>query len=74
MLVKKARLSCDSFANWRFCAVIAILGLAGNANAVIRSPFPLRPSPPDHAHYILIGHDSINASPWPKAGKRTPSR
>jgi len=49
---------------------ILIVGAAGNASAVIRSPFPSRPMPPYHGHYIMIGGDSIIA--WPKAV--TPAR
>jgi hypothetical protein len=69
--VKTVRLK--SFASRRFCVLAAILvaGAAGNANAVIRSPFPSRPMPPYHGHYMMIGSDSITA--WPKAVTPTPS-
>jgi len=68
--VKTVRLK--SFATRRFGMLVAILivGAAGNASAVIRSPFPSRPMPPYHGHYIMIGGDSITA--WPKAV--TPAR
>jgi hypothetical protein len=71
-LVKMVRL--PSFATRRVSVLAAILvaGAAGNASAVIRSPFPSRPMPPYHGHYIMIGGDSITA--WPKAVTSTPSR
>jgi len=53
-------------------AAILVAGAAGNASAVIRSPFPSRPMPPYHSHYIMIGGDSITA--WPKAVTPTPAR
>jgi hypothetical protein len=71
-LVKMVRL--QSLATRRVSVLVAILvaGAAGNASAVIRSPFPSRPMPPYHGHYIMIGGDSITA--WPKAATSTPSR
>ncbi|PYK53482.1 MAG: hypothetical protein DME47_07025 [Verrucomicrobia bacterium] len=71
-LVKRVRL--QSLATRRVSVLVAILvaGAAGNASAVIRSPFPSRPMPPYHGHYIMIGGDSITA--WPKAVTSTPSR
>jgi hypothetical protein len=71
-LVKMVRL--QSLATRRVSVLVAILvaGAAGNASAVIRSPFPSRPMPPYHSHYITIGGDSITA--WPKAVTSTPSR
>jgi hypothetical protein len=39
-----------------------MLGVVGNASAVIRSPFPSRPSPPYQGHYIFLGHDSLTAA------------
>jgi hypothetical protein len=71
-LVKMVRL--PSLATRRVSVLVAILvaGAAGNASAVIRSPFPSRPMPPYHSHYIMIGGDSITA--WPKAVTSTPSR
>ena len=56
----------QSLATRRVSVLVAILvaGAAGNASAVIRSPFPSRPMPPYHGHYIMIGGDSITA--WPK--------
>jgi hypothetical protein len=52
-----------SFANWRVGVLAAILvtAAAGNASAVIRSPFPSRPTPPDHGHWVMMGSDSITA-------------
>jgi len=71
-LVKMVRL--QFLATRRVSVLVAILvaGAAGNASAVIRSPFPSRPMPPYHSHYITIGGDSITA--WPKAVTSTPSR
>jgi hypothetical protein len=70
--VKTARLS--PFASRRVGVVVAILvaTAAGNASAVIRSPFPSRPTPPYHGHYVMIGSDSITA--WPKAVTAAPAR
>jgi hypothetical protein len=53
-------------------AAILVAGAAGNASAVIRSPFPSRPMPPYQGHYIMIGGDSITA--WPKAITPAPAR
>jgi len=53
-------------------AAILVAGAAGNASAVIRSPFPSRPMPPYHSHYIMIGGDSITA--WPKVVTPAPAR
>jgi hypothetical protein len=39
--------------------LVAMLGLVSNASAVIRSPFPSRPSPPYQGHYMMIGKDSM---------------
>jgi hypothetical protein len=71
-LVKMVRL--PSLATRRVSVLVAILvaGAAGNASAVIRSPFPSRPMPPYHSHYITIGGNSITA--WPEAVTSTPSR
>jgi hypothetical protein len=71
-LVKAVRLK--SFASRRVCVLVTILvaGAAGNANAVIRSPFPSRPMPPYHGHYVMSSSDSIAASA--KAVSPTPSR
>jgi hypothetical protein len=52
--------------------LVAMVGAAGNASAVIRSPFPSRPSPPYQGRYIMIGNDSMTALPTP--AKPTPSR
>ena len=62
-LVKTVRL--ESFASRYVGVLVAILvaSAAGNASAVIRSPFPSRPTPPYHGHYIMIGGDSITALP-----------
>jgi hypothetical protein len=43
--------------------LVAMLGAAGNANAVIRSPFPSRPIPPYQGSYIFTGHDSLTVAP-----------
>jgi len=63
-----------SFASRRIYLLVAILvaGAAGNASAVIRSPFPSRPTPPYQGHYMMIGNDSITAGP--KAVTPAPSR
>jgi hypothetical protein len=47
-----------------------VLGLAlcSQAGAIIRPPFPIKPSPPYHGHVIVIGDDSIQQAP-PKPGK-----
>ena len=57
----------ERFASRCVGVLVAILvaGASRNAGAVIRSPFPSRPMPPYHGHYIMIGSDSITA--WPKA-------
>jgi len=52
--------------------LVAMLGLVGNATAVIRSPFPSRPSPPYQGRYVMIGNDSMMAGQ--KAVKPSPSR
>jgi hypothetical protein len=64
----------EPFATRRVGLLMAILvaGAVGNASAVIRSPFPSRPMPPYHGHYIMIGGDSITA--WPKAVTPAPAR
>jgi hypothetical protein len=49
----------------RLSVLVAMLGLVGNARAVIRSPFPSRPSPPYQARYVMIGNDSTMALPKP---------
>jgi hypothetical protein len=62
-LVETVRLK--PFASRGVGVLVAILvaGAAGNASAVIRSPFPSRPTPPYHGHYITFGSDSITACP-----------
>jgi hypothetical protein len=45
--------------------LVALLGLVGHASAVIRSPFPSRPSPPYQGRYLMIGNDSTTALPKP---------
>jgi hypothetical protein len=61
-----------SFANWRVGVLVAILvaAAAGNASAVIRSPFPSRPTPPSQGHWVTISSNSIAA--WPKAVTSAP--
>jgi hypothetical protein len=71
-LVKMVRLQFLATRRVSVLAAILVAGAAGNASAVIRSPFPSRPMPPYHSHYITIGGDSITA--WPKAVTSTPSR
>jgi hypothetical protein len=70
--VKMVRLQSLATRRVSVLAAILVAGAAGNASAVIRSPFPSRPMPPYHGHYIMIGGDSITA--WPKAVTSTPSR
>jgi hypothetical protein len=71
-LVKRVRLESSAIRRFGLLLAILVAGAAGNASAVIRSPFPSRPTPPYHGHYITIGGDSITA--WPKAVTSTPSR
>jgi hypothetical protein len=56
----------------RLSILVAILAVVGNASAVIRSPFPSRPSPPYQGRYIFLGNDSLTVAP--KTVKPTPSR
>jgi len=49
-----------------------MLSVIGNASAVIRSPFPSRPSPPYQGRYLFLGNDSLTVAP--KTVKPTPSR
>jgi hypothetical protein len=46
--------------------------VVGHASAVIRSPFPSRPSPPYQGHYVFLGNDSLIVPP--KTVKPLPSR
>jgi hypothetical protein len=71
-LVKRVRLESSAIRRFGVLVAILVAGAAGNASAVIRSPFPSRPMPPYHGHYIMIGGDSITA--WPKAVTPAPSR
>jgi hypothetical protein len=71
-LVKMVRLQSLATRRVSVLAAILVAGAAGNASAVIRSPFPSRPMPPYHGHYIMIGGDSITA--WPKAVTPAPAR
>jgi hypothetical protein len=71
-LVKMVRLRSLATRRVSVLAAILVAGAAGNASAVIRSPFPSRPMPPYHGHYIMIGGDSITA--WPKAVTPAPAR
>jgi hypothetical protein len=48
--------------------VILGLALCSQAWAIIRPPFPIKPSPPYHGHVIVIGDDSIQQAPV-KPGK-----
>jgi hypothetical protein len=52
--------------------LVAMLAVVGNASAVIRSPFPSRPSAPYQGRYVMIGNDSMMA--LAKPGKLAPSR
>jgi hypothetical protein len=71
-LVKIVRLQSLVTRRVSVLAAILVAGAAGNASAVIRSPFPSRPMPPYQGHYIMIGGDSITA--WPKAITPAPAR
>jgi len=71
-LVKIVRLQSLATRRVSVLAAILVAGAAGNASAVIRSPFPSRPMPPYQGHYIMIGGDSITA--WPKAITPAPAR
>jgi len=71
-VVKRVRLESSAFRRFGVLLAILVAGAAGNANAVIRSPFPSRPMPPYHGHYMMIGGDSITA--WPKAVTPAPAR
>jgi hypothetical protein len=71
-LVKIVRLQSLVTRRVSVLAAILVAGAAGNASAVIRSPFPSRPMPPYQGHYIMIGGDSITA--WPKAIAPAPAR
>jgi len=70
--VKIVRLQSLATRRVSVLAAILVAGAAGNASAVIRSPFPSRPMPPYQGHYIMIGGDSITA--WPKAITPAPAR
>src|SRR5205085_2336477 len=54
-VVKRVRLESSAFRRFGVLLAILVAGAAGNANAVIRSPFPSRPMPPYHGHYMMIG-------------------
>jgi hypothetical protein len=56
----------------RLSVLVAMLSVIGNAGAVIRSPFPSRPSPPYQGRYLFLGNDSLTVAP--KTVKPTPSR
>jgi hypothetical protein len=60
--VKTVRLM--SLTSRRVCVLVALLVacISGNAGAVIRSPFPVRPTAPYQGHYMMISSDSITAS------------
>jgi len=70
--VKTPRLKSFASRRVHFLVAILVAGAAGNASAVIRSPFPSRPTPPYQGHYMMIGNDSITAGP--KAVTPAPSR
>jgi hypothetical protein len=42
-----------------------MLAAASNASAVIRSPFPSRPSPPYQGHSLFVGSDALVIAPKP---------
>jgi hypothetical protein len=46
----------------RFIVLAAMLAVAGDASAVIRSPFPSRPSPPYQGRIFQIA-DSLTVTP-----------
>jgi hypothetical protein len=48
--------------------LILALALSTPAWAIIRPPFPVKPSPPYRGHVIIIGDDSIQQAP-PRPGK-----
>src|SRR5947207_11583865 len=63
--VKTPRLKSFTSRRVHFLVAILVAVAAGNAGAVIRSPFPSRPTPPYQGHWVTISSNSIAA--WPKA-------
>jgi hypothetical protein len=49
----------------RLLVLVVMLAAAGDASAVIRSPFPSRPSPPNQGRYTFSGSDSLMVAPKP---------
>ena len=43
--------------------VAVAVALCSQAWAIIRPPFPVKPTPPDRGHMIIIGNDSIQQAP-----------
>jgi hypothetical protein len=41
-----------------FIGVLLTLAFGTQAFAIIRSPYPAKPMPPSHGHFILIGDDA----------------
>ncbi|PYK95207.1 MAG: hypothetical protein DMF14_11535 [Verrucomicrobia bacterium] len=70
--VKTPRLKSFASRRVHFLVAILVAVAAGNAGAVIRSPFPSRPTPPYQGHWVTISSNSIAA--WPKAVTPAPSR
>jgi hypothetical protein len=48
--------------------VLLGLAISSQAFAIIRSPYPAKPSPPDRGHFIVIGDDAIGRTA-PNTGK-----
>jgi hypothetical protein len=48
--------------------VLLILAFAAQGFAILRPPYPVKPTPPYHGHFILIGDDakSQNVAKAPK--------
>jgi len=49
--------------------VVLALALCSPAWAIIRPPFPIKPSPPYRGHVIVIGDDSAIQQAPPKPSK-----
>jgi hypothetical protein len=70
--VKTVRLKFFASRQAYLLVAILVAFAAGNAGAVIRSPFPSRPTPPYQGHWVMISSNSIAA--LPKAITPAPSR
>ena len=40
--------------------VLLILAFAAQGFAILRPPYPIKPAPPYHGHFIMIGDDAIS--------------